>query len=267
MKLLGIISLILAIVLFPPASLAVLSNNAVPGDSTYPIKRGLEDVIYAVASLNPTTKAWFAAARSDRRFQEFNTLIAQGKPSTNTLDELVAQADVTASEIKKIDDPLKKKELIDQYTKTIEKYDQGLQQVEQQVASKNLVPKEQPQTTSSQSPVIIEVTPMPSAVTTQQPTPSPAPVNVSSPKFTPKPSEEPKVSPTPTVTLQPSSPASSGNGSQDRNEIENARKKLKEIEDQLKKDREQLHQEKPKEESQKKNRDENSNKDGKSKKF
>jgi len=39
-KLLSIICLVLAIVLFPPAALALVSNNAVPGDATYPIKSG-----------------------------------------------------------------------------------------------------------------------------------------------------------------------------------------------------------------------------------
>ena len=59
-RLLSIITLILSIVLFPPASLALISNNAVPGDSIYPIKRFLEDGIYAVASITPGTKAWFS---------------------------------------------------------------------------------------------------------------------------------------------------------------------------------------------------------------
>ena len=68
-RLLSILTIILAIILFPPATLAVLSNNAVPGDAAYPIKRTLEDVIYAAASINPTSKAWFSAARSDRRYR------------------------------------------------------------------------------------------------------------------------------------------------------------------------------------------------------
>ena len=57
-KLLSIICLVLAIVLFPPAALALVSNNAVPGDATYPIKRALEVAIQptpvAVSSSAPT---------------------------------------------------------------------------------------------------------------------------------------------------------------------------------------------------------------------
>lgn len=127
-KLLGIISLILTLVLFPPAALAVVSNNAVPGDATYPIKRGLENVIYAVASLNPVTKAWFAAARSDRRFQEVTALIAQGKKASETLNELVEQTQMAASQIDKVSDPVQKAKLISQLSNSIAKYDANLSQ-------------------------------------------------------------------------------------------------------------------------------------------
>ena len=128
-RLLTILSLILVIALFPPATLALISNNAIPGDRIYPIKRGLEDIIFAIVSLNPVTKAWFAAARSDRRFQEFSTLIAQGKFASNTLNELVSQAEVAASEIKRIDDPIRRQQLVNQLSQSIDKYNQKLEEV------------------------------------------------------------------------------------------------------------------------------------------
>lgn len=130
-KLLSIISLILALVFFPPAVLAVISNNAIPGDSTYPIKRGLEDIIYAVASLNPNTKALFAKARSDRRFQEVTTLLTQGKDANNTLSELVTQTQAAADQINQVSDSNQKGKLISQLSDSITKYDQGLSQVSQ----------------------------------------------------------------------------------------------------------------------------------------
>ena len=73
-KIISTFALIIMIVLFPPAALITVSQGAVQGDATYPIKRILEDGIFAVASLNSVSKAWFAAARSDRRFKEFTTL-------------------------------------------------------------------------------------------------------------------------------------------------------------------------------------------------
>lgn len=129
-KILSTISLILALVLFPPASLAVVSNNAVPGDTTYPIKRSLEDVIYAIVSLHPITKAWFSAARSNRRFEEIKILVTAGKSAKDSLQELVIQTDIASKQIQKIQDPKKKKELIANLQQSIEKYDQGLNQIQ-----------------------------------------------------------------------------------------------------------------------------------------
>ncbi len=193
-KLLSILSIVLAIILFPPAALALVSNNAIPGDATYPIKRSLEDVIYAAASLNPTTKAWFAAARSDRRFKEFITLVAQGKSVSRTLNELVTQTETAASDIKKIDDPIKRQDLVNQLSESIDKYDQKLGEV-------------------SHSTVII--TPQPTV--TARPTLTPLPSEVSKPTFTPIPTQ------VPTITQPPINPQ----------EIDEAKKKLEEIKKKL----------------------------------
>lgn len=127
-RLLSIATLILVIVLSPPAVLAVVSNNAVPGDATYPIKRGMEDAIYAVASLNPVTKAWFAKARSDRRFKEITVLLTQGKKASQTLDELVKQTQTAADQIDKVSDSTQKAKLISQLSDSISKYNEGLAQ-------------------------------------------------------------------------------------------------------------------------------------------
>ena len=193
-RLLSILTIILAIILFPPAALALVSNNAIPGDATYPIKRSLEDVIYAAASLNPTTKAWFAAARSDRRFKEFITLVAQGKSVSRTLNELVTQTETAASDIKKIDDPIKRQDLVNQLSESIDKYDQKLGEV-------------------SHSTVII--TPQPTV--TARPTLTPLPSEVSKPTFTPIPTQ------VPTITQPPINPQ----------EIDEAKKKLEEIKKKL----------------------------------
>lgn len=164
-KLLGIISLILALVLFPPATLAVVSNNAIPGDTTYPIKRGLEDVIFAVASLNPATKAWFAAARSDRRFTEVSALVAQGKKASETLNELVEQTQIAAIQIDKVSDPIQKEKLIKQLADSIYKYDVGLSQISTQKKETRPVAIAQPLPTR----IISETTPVPVSIATTEP--------------------------------------------------------------------------------------------------
>ena len=75
-RLLSTIVLILAIILFPPAVLALVSNNAVPGDSTYSIKRFLEDGIYTIASLNPGE-----ADDAKKRFEEIKKRLEEEKKS------------------------------------------------------------------------------------------------------------------------------------------------------------------------------------------
>ncbi len=134
-KLLSTLILILSIVLFPPAALAFVSNNAVPGDSTYPIKRALENVILTAASVNPTTKAWFSAQRSDRRFKEFTTLNSQGKVGTVVLKELVQQTGDAANNISGVKDSGEKIKLIDQLSSSIQNYDKGLQSVAESPAA------------------------------------------------------------------------------------------------------------------------------------
>lgn len=209
-KLLSTIVLILAIILFPPAALAVISNNAVPGEATYPIKRALEDGIYAVASLNPTTKAWFSAARSDRRFQELSTLLAQGKSASNTLNELVVQTDIAAEQIKKVEDPAKKQELIIQLSESIDKYSQKLDEVS--------------------APQIAVAAPPVNAPTSIQPRETVRPAPTTKPDLSIRPTELPKppspsqaVSP---VTQPPAAPINPG-------EVDDAKKKFEEIKKRL----------------------------------
>lgn len=209
-KLFSIISLVLAIVLFPPAALALVSNNAVPGDATYPIKRALEDGIFAVASLNPTTKAWFAAARSDRRFKEFTTLVAQGKKGGETLNELVEQTQVAANQIAQVNDEGQKQQLIEQLSQSIKKYDLGLQQVSSSAPSDTTpfsyteAVRDLPQVTAG--PVQSESAP-------QQPTPVEV---VSRPTIRPQPGQTlaPAVHPTPRPIPAPGGGAGSTSTSQ-----------------------------------------------------
>jgi len=215
-KLLSIIVLILSIVLFPPTVLAVISNNAVPGDSTYPLKRILEDGIYAVASLNSTSKAWFSAARSDRRFKELNTLLAQGKSAEKTINELVSQTEIAAREIEQITDPEEKEKFVKQLVDSIQKYDLGLAQISQS----------SPSSESSQI-AQAEITPEPAPSARVTPTPKSKPTITLSPTSIPTSTPAPSPSPiTPPIV-----PPSGG----DDQAAEEARKRLKEIEDELRK--------------------------------
>ncbi|MBI3103429.1 hypothetical protein HYZ05_00655 [Candidatus Daviesbacteria bacterium] len=232
-KLLSTIILILSISLFPPAALAVISNNAVPGDATYPIKRILESGIYAVASLHPITRVWFSTARSDRRFKEFKTLIAQGKSAEKTINELVNQTEIAAKQIDQISSPQEKEKFVRELVVSIQKYDQGLAQLPQIETTPAPVistpqPTIEPTVTPTSTPMQSE--PIPKITPTSRPTPQSTPViTTSKPTATPIPSLTPAFVPTtPPVVAPPS--GSFGNDQA----VEDARKKLKEIEDELK---------------------------------
>lgn len=212
-RLVSIVLLILVIALFPPATLAVVSNNAVPGDSMYPIKRGLEDIIFAMASVNPAMRAWFAAARSDRRFQEVTLLIAQGKNAGNTLNELIEQASVAANQIDQVTDPAEKDKLVSQLSDSIDKYDAGLAQMAQtyEPATDSMKPSDQ---------IVQQL---------EDSTPAPQPSIRSSARPTPK----PPVSPLPEVTPLPSS------GSDAQTDINKAKEELEKIKEKIKRKQEQ----------------------------
>ncbi len=198
-RLLTIISIILAVVLFPPASLALISNNAIPGDKTYPIKIGLEDIIYMVASISPTSKAWFSGARSDRRFQELNILATEGKQTGQTLNDLVEQTQITANQIANVSDQDQKTKLIEQLSASIEKYDKGLEKIS------SVEPAPAPITATipiePESTVRPSASATPRATSTPSPTPTPTPTSTSIP--TPRATTTPRPTPTPIPTPTP----------------------------------------------------------------
>lgn len=182
-----IISLILIVLLFPPATLALISNNAVPGDATYPIKRGLEDVIYAAFSVNPVTKAWFSKARSNRRFDEISVLISQKKSTQDSLKELVDQTQTAAIQIKDLGGGLSRKQLANQLSNSIQKYEQRLVEYSKEVES------------SKQSQIISPI-PTPVSTSNNRTTATPTPIPTPTPTLTPTPTSTPAPTPTPTHT-------------------------------------------------------------------
>lgn len=260
-KLLSIITLVLAIVLFPPAALAVISNNAVPGDVTYPIKRALEDGIFAVASLHPTTKAWFSAARSDRRYKEFTTLVSSGKAGGESLNELVEQTQVAADQIAKIDNQAQRQQLVQQLSESIQKYDKGLEKLSpQQIAQ---VPTQEAPTQEEPTDVPQSTTtPIPTVIPTTQPTARPT----TTPSPTARPTSVPTVVPTVAPTVAPTSPPTTNREDEERRrQIEEARRRLEEIQRRLQ--HQSINQTKQEDKQQEKQEKKEEKKEGKNKKF
>ncbi len=174
LKVVSIITIILFFILLPPAVLAFASQDSLPGEALYPVKRGLEGGILAIASLNPSTKAWFSLDYTNRRFSEATKLInkGEGKKAKSSLNDLVIQTNQVAAEIQIVQDQGQKKKLLVQLNKSINDYKQGLTQIKQPT-EKQPTQTTNANPTNSPSPALPR--PQPSS-TTFSPTPSATPL-------------------------------------------------------------------------------------------
>ena len=174
--------LVLMLVLLLPTGLVFASQDAVPGDRTYPIKRGLENVIVKVSSVHPTTRAFFKADMSKRRYKEAVALVKRGDTgSQSSLIELVTQTEAAAEDIGEISDPKVKQELVDNLSKQIVQYKAGLNKLETANIEPPVVPAAQPAT----QPVVQPVQQAQPPVQAVQPTPLAQPTPITLPSSPP----------------------------------------------------------------------------------
>lgn len=163
--------LVLMLVLLLPTGLVFASQDAVPGDRTYPIKRSLENVIVTLVSLHPSTRAFFKADMAGRRYKEAVALVKRGDVnSSNSLIELVTQTEVAAEDIGQIKDPKIKQELVDNLSKQIVEYKTGLAKLENQ--SPPAAPVLQPTSVPVAQPEAQQSVPPQPTVPVQQPPPA-----------------------------------------------------------------------------------------------
>lgn len=176
-KILSIIFLIIAIFLFPPAVLAGISQNAIPGDSLYPIKRAMEKGVLTLVSIHPTTKAWFSIDYSGRRFSEATRLITKGEniQAKKSLNELVSQTSEVASAITTIKNQAQKRKLLAELNRSINQYQEGLTQAKQQA-----IVTSGAGTTSTTSPPLATQPTQPDATLEPASTPQQSPTTTSS---------------------------------------------------------------------------------------
>lgn len=255
-RILALLSITIALVLFPPAALALVSNNAVPGDATYIVKRKLEDGILLLASITPQTKAWFSVERSNRRFKEAAVLLTKNDQASTTLAELVDQTSAAAVAVTQVTDPVKKQELIEQLSQSIDQYNEGLSRAVGLPPTDASLPRapieSEPTPTPSPTPEPTPglafsraaSSPSPTPVSTIEPTPVAMPIaRISSPS--PYPSLPPKPLPSPptpdeSVSVAASTPPRPHPTSPVNNQqqIEETQKKLEEIKKRLEEERE-----------------------------
>lgn len=140
LKLLSISVLVLTVVLFPPAALAYFSQDAIPGETLYPVKRKLEEGILLIAKATPTTRSWFNSALVQRRYNETRALISKkdNDAAAQSLDELIDQTSVAVAEISQVQSSSQKRAFASNLSESMEEYSQGLQLAKEQLSSSNL---------------------------------------------------------------------------------------------------------------------------------
>ena len=189
-KLLIVIIVILAI----PTGLVLISQDSVPGDSTYPIKKSLEGVIIAAASLNPVTRAYFNVDFAKRRYNETIKVVKRGDNNTQSLQDLVKQTRSAAKSINQISDLSLKEQYKKDLRKQIVDYQSGLLSL--QTDWEKNAKTTQPQITPAPT---VSPTPRPTLAPTNAPT-TPRPSQTSAPTVTSAPTPASTSTPTPTPT-------------------------------------------------------------------
>src|SRR5258708_3301002 len=213
---LDLTSWILLFALAPLTVLILLSQNTVPGDLFYPAKRGMENIILAAASVNPSTRVAFRTDLTERRFQEAQQLLTI-KADITAYSDFVSEVSVTQQDLASFSNQKQKIELTDKLIAKIDTYQNQLTQVKNQVE----IAQTQPQNIAIQitpAPATGQATPAPTQSTqlfqtTPAPTLRPQPTSTSfatsqpTPVQTPQavavPSQNNSPTPTPVASLAP----------------------------------------------------------------
>lgn len=119
-------------VLTPLVFIVLLSQNAIPGDFLYPVKRGVETTVLAAASINPSTKAAFSTTINDTRFNEAQKLLL-AQADTAPLTDLVSQVQSTQVSIANVSDPVQQQALTVKAIAQIDSYQAKLNNTVAQV--------------------------------------------------------------------------------------------------------------------------------------
>lgn len=118
--------------LLPLTVLVLLSQNTIPGDLFYPVKRGMENVILAAASVNPSTRVAFRTDLTERRFQEAQQLLVV-KADTTAFTDFVDQISTTQQDVSNLSNQQEKIQASEKLIAKIDQYQIQLAQAQTQV--------------------------------------------------------------------------------------------------------------------------------------
>lgn len=181
-KFLNLGTWVILFALLPFTVLIFLSQNSIPGDFFYPVKRGLEGMVLAAASVSPTTRAAFRTDLTTRRFDEAEKLLL-GASGTTGLKDFVTEIQAAQNEVSAISDPVKKQELQQKIQTSVTEYEKRLGTVkvklieQEEISQLALVPTNTPipvETSEPEQQPISTNTPAPLPTSTPRP---PAPSN------------------------------------------------------------------------------------------
>lgn len=189
---------VLFLVLTPLTFVGILSQNSIPGDFLYSIKRGYEGTALAFASLAPETKASYTTSLATVRFTEAEKLLL-AKSDTQGLATLVEQVQKAQDNVAAVQNSPQKEELEQKLIASIDAYQANLLKVQQQIAS-NVVNQPVQTAPAQEQPITNQV--IQTAQTTSPANIQPTQIAISAPIPTPSSSETtaPTQTPTPTTT-------------------------------------------------------------------
>ncbi len=128
-KFFNLSSWIVLFALLPITILIFLSQDSIPGDLFYPVKRGMENVILAAASVNPATRAAFRTDLTEARFKEAQSLVVS-KSNAGGLSTFVDEVQSIQLEVVSLKSDTERKKAEEKLLVKIEKYQSGLSTLE-----------------------------------------------------------------------------------------------------------------------------------------
>lgn len=184
-KFFNISSWIILFALLPITVLIFLSQDSIPGDLFYPVKRSLENVILAAASVSPATRAAFRTDLTEARFKEAQSLVVS-KSNASGLSTFIDEVQSTQLEVTSLKNDTERGKAEEKLAVKIQEYQKGLSTLETKT-EQNIIAYQ-----SQQTPTAIP----PSSTPTATPSPTPRVINA-------QPSSQPSSIPLPTLTIAP----------------------------------------------------------------
>lgn len=259
--------------LLPITILIFLSQDSIPGDFFYPVKRGMENAILVAASVNPATRAAFRTDLTETRFKEAQSLVIS-KSNASGLTTFIDEVQDTQLEVASLKSDIERGKAEEKLLAKIDQYQNGLSTLQAKTEENIIAYNPQGNVSPTLTPVPPTVTSnqiqppqnLPSSTLTLTPTPITAKILISTP--TPIPTSTPTLTLVPTV-VSTISVQRENTQIEEQKRIAETIRETKTTLDKIKKDLEEKRGENKNENIQrsvKSNEDENKNKDNSNKK-